>query len=434
MADTLKTPPGNDRFSTGGMKAHFILVIIFVIYVSDYTDRYVVSSLATYIKDDWKITDFEIGALMTVVLFTITAFSIPASILVDRWSRRKMISIMVAFWSLATLACAFADSFWQLFIARAFIGIGEAGYAPAGTAMLAAAYPEESRGRAMGIWNIAIPLGMGLGMIGGGLIARHYHWQDAFGLVAVPGFFLAIIAWFMPDYKSVKVETPESAIRHGSNFVENYRSLFRIPSLSFTYLGFAMNVSCTTAIAWWLPTYFERIGLVEKGAGGSLATPILALVLVGAPLGGFITDHVRKRWISARLWIPALSSAIAGLLLLASCLNIYTPYQLPLLALYGIFITMFIAPAVSATQDLVHPALRALSYALCVIVQHILGDVWSPIVVGSLSDRFGLPVAMNFIALYCLLAALFFYIGSKFYERDLSRVEKVDLLEERKID
>lgn len=100
------------------MKAHFILVIIFVIYASDYTDRYVVSSLASYIKDDWKISDFEIGALMTVVLFTITAFSIPASILVDRWSLPVAMSFIAFYCLLGALFFYIGSKFYERDLSR----------------------------------------------------------------------------------------------------------------------------------------------------------------------------------------------------------------------------------------------------------------------------------------------------------------------------
>ena len=137
------------------------------------------------------------------IYWSIIFFTIPVSILVDRWSRKKTIGLMAVVWSLATAACAFTRSFTQLFSARTVIGIGEAGYAPGGTAMLSGLYPEEKRSRMMGIWNASIPLGSAVGIALGGIIATNWGWRHAFGLVALPGLIVAILFFFVKDYKTV---------------------------------------------------------------------------------------------------------------------------------------------------------------------------------------------------------------------------------------
>jgi len=415
-AETTAGPAGGS-YTGGGMRSHAILIVLFLVYMSDYADRYVVSSMLPFIKRDWGLTDTQSGWLMGIVILFITLFTVPASVLIDRWSRRKMVSIMVFLWSLATLSCAFARNFTQLLAARALIGVGEAGYAPAGTAMLSAAYPEEKRAKVMGIWNISIPLGVGVAMLAGGQIARHWGWQHAFGLVALPGMLLAVAAWFLPDYKTVET-AGGTGFSNPKGFLRNAAEVFRIRSLTFTYLGFAMNVAVTTALMTWLPSYFERTGLAKEGAGGVYTTPIFALVLVGAPLGGFLSDTWRKRRKDARLLFPAISSTVAALLLLLGLLNAGTGLQLPILVVYGIFATCFIAPAASASQDLVHPGLRAFSYAMCVIVQHLCGDIWSPGLVGGLSDLVGLPRALFVVPVFGLLAGVFFLLASRTYLRD----------------
>jgi len=426
MSDAKTPAAGSGSYTGGGMRSHSILIVLFLVYMSDYADRYVVSSMLRYIQQDWGITDTQGGWLMGIVILFITLFSVPCSILIDRWSRRKMVSIMVFLWSLATLSCAFARNFTQLLVARAFIGIGEAGYAPAGTAMLSAAYPEEKRAKVMGIWNISIPLGVGIAMLAGGQIARHWGWQHAFGLVALPGMFLAVAAWFLPDYKTVSTGKG-AGFSDLNGFFRNTAKVFRIPSLEFTYLGFAMNVAVTTALMHWLPSYFERTGLAQEGSGGMYTMPIFALVLVGAPLGGFLSDGWRKKRRDARLIFPAISSTVAALLLLLGLLYVGTSAQLPILVCYGIFATCFIAPAASASQDLVHPGLRAFSFAMCVIVQHLCGDIWSPGLVGWLSDMVGLDKALFVVPAFGLMAGVFFLIASRYYLRDLEHVERVEL-------
>ncbi len=422
---------GNGAF-TGGRRSHIILLVLFLIYMSDYADRMVIAGIIDYIKDDWKISDTQAGLLMSIVLVFITVFSIPASILVDRWSRRKMVAIMTLIWSLATLSCKFATNFGQLLAARAFIGLGEAGYASGGTALLSGAYPENKRSIVLGIFNASIPLGMGLGMAFGGIIAEHWGWQNAFGLVAIPGMALAVAAWFLPDYKSVHRESGVSRKISASTVMKDVKDLLRIPSLTFTYLGFAMNVSCTTAIATWLAMYFERSGQVASGRGGALATLVMGMIILGAPLGGFLADKWQKKRDNARMVFPAVTSLLAASVLVVAFCFPGEFIQLPFLVVYGILVTCFIAPAIAVTQDVVHPGMRGLAMGMCVLLQHVLGDIWSPTLIGALSDWLNLEMAVMFIPLYGLAAAAFFYAGSKFYVRDFSHVESVALEAEEK--
>jgi len=410
-----------------GLRAHVVLAVLFLIYMSDYVVRYVLSGMIDFIKQDWHITDAQAGSLMSVVLLFITVFTIPASILIDRWSRRKMISLMVFFWTLATLGCALAKNYTQLLVARAFLGIGEAGYAPAGTAMLAAVYSEQRRAKVMGIWNVSIPVGVLVGLLAGGWVARTWGWSKAFALVALPGFALALAAWFLPDYRTVHAEESTVGVRDLKAFFAKAARVLSVPSLALTYLGFAMNVATTTALMTWLPTYFERTGLAEQGRGSLYALPVFALVLVGAPLGGFLSDAWRRRRQEARLLFPALSSLAAGAVLLAALLCEANPLQVAVLAVFGIAASCYIAPAASATQDLVHPGLRAFSYGMCVIVQHLCGDAWSPWLVGALSDRIGLSGALLTLPALAVFAFACFWGASRFYNRDLEKVERVEL-------
>ena len=154
-----------------------IFSLLFLLYMFDYIDRLVIVSLFPFLKQDWGITDTQCGLLVSAVYWSILIFTLPVSVLIDRWSRKKSIGLMALLWSAATLACAFTRSFNQLFAARTAIGLGEAGYAPGGTAMIASMFPKARRARMLGIWNASIPLGSALGIVLGGVIAEHVGWR-----------------------------------------------------------------------------------------------------------------------------------------------------------------------------------------------------------------------------------------------------------------
>jgi MFS family permease len=422
------TGSANDS-PAGRGQARYVFTLLFLLYLFDYMDRLVVTSLFPFIKADWGLSDAQCGMLVSAVYWSIVAFTFPVSILVDRWSRKKTIGLMAVVWSVATALCAFTRSFPQLFGARTLIGIGEAGYAPGGTAMISGLYPQEKRSMIMGIWNISIPLGSALGVAIGGIVATHWGWRHAFGLVALPGFIVAVLFFFVKDYKTVDlVKTAEDgAGKMKMKAKDIFLEFIRNPTLVFTYLGFASVVFCTTSLLTWLPTYFHRVNNIPEDQAGIKAGAVLLLALVGAPAGGFLADRWFRKRINARLLLPAITSIMACVVLFSGLTFFEDGSQYAFILLVGMLVTMFIPAAAAVTQDVVHPGLRAMSYAICVIFQNLLGASLGPIFIGTLSDSYGIKTAMTTLPVFLLLAAILFYIGSFFYEKDLGKVEKVDL-------
>jgi MFS family permease len=414
--------------------SYFVFSLLFLMYLLDYADRMVVTSLFPFIKEEWGITDAQCGLLVSAVYWTIIVCSFPVSVLIDRWSRKNCIAIMGAFWSLATGACAFAGSFGQLFTTRAMIGIGEAGYAPGGTAMLSALFPAEKRAAAMGVWNISIPLGSAIGIVVGGLIAEHWGWRHAFGLVALPGLVVSLLFFRVRDYKTAAlVRTRVAEGRRAPapmRRVDILREFTRTGSLVFTYFGFAACTFVTTSLMTWLPTYFHRFHDLDMGKAGVKGSAIMLMAMIGAPLGGALADRWMRTRSNARLLFAAVSCAVTGILLFAAFSFTRGGLQYGLLMTAGMTAVGFLPGAAAVTQDVVHPGLRATSYALCVIVQNLLGSGLGPLFVGSLSDSRGLLVALRVLPLFSVVAAVLFYCGSFFYDRDLAKVEKIRLTAE----
>ena len=424
-------PPHNEAYEPGRRAAGVTLLLLCLTMLFDYADRMVVGALIPFIKEDWGLSDRALGSLTSVIYVTIAVFVLPLSVAVDRWSRRKMISLMVFVWSLATFACAFTRSYGQLLAARALVGLGEAGYAPAGTASLAAAYPARVRARAMGVWNAFIPIGAAVGFLVGGYIGQRYGWRHAFGLVALPGIPLAVLFRFTKDYRTVPLhDGGGGGPGRAAGFGRSALALFRIPTAWFVYLAFAMNTAITTALLTWLPTYFHRFHGVDKQTAGNLAAGMMLLVMVGAPLGGFLADRWIRSRANARMVFSGLTSFLSALLLAVALLLAQSPLFMPLLVCFGILTVCYVAPSAAVTQEVVHPGLRALSYGLCVICQHLLGGAWSPMLIGALSDRWGLDKALFVLPVFGLIAAGLLLAGSRWYVRDVERVERIVLLNE----
>ncbi len=406
----------------------YLFVLLFLLYMFDYVDRMVIVSLFPYLKADWGITDTQCGLLVSAVSWSILIFSFPASILVDRWSRKKSIGLMATLWSLATLACAFTRNFISLFAVRAAIGIGEAGYAPGGTAMISAVFPKEKRARVLGLWNASIPLGSALGIAIGGLVAEHLGWRYAFGLVALPGMVVALLFFTVKDYRTVAlvktVMRDNKKIQVKMRTAELVRQFTRNRTLLFNNLGFSAGVFVTSSLITWLPTYFHRIEGLAMGKAGVKGGAVMLLAIIGAPLGGWLADTWMKRRPNARMLYPALSLAITAVLLFIAFTFCRGQAQYLVLLSAGIFAVGFVPAAVAVTQDVVHPGLRAISLSINVIMQHLLGTALGPIFIGVLSDRYGLALAMTWVPLFALLGSGLFLVGALFYTRDLEAVEQ----------
>jgi MFS family permease len=415
------------RFST-----YYIFILLFLLYFFDYVDRMIVASLFPYLQKEWGLTDTQSGLLVSVVYWSIVAFVFPVSILVDRWSRKKTIAIMALLWSLATALCAFTKSFPQLLMARSGIGIGEAGYAPAGTAMLSGLFPPEKRSRMMGLWNMSIPLGIAVGTAVGGCVAQHWGWRHAFGLVALPGAIAAILFFFVRDYKTVDLVRTAASSDAGTNKVrmsrmEIFGEFLHTPSLILTNLGFIGCIFVNNAIIVWLPTYFHRLEGISMSEAGMKVGVIMVLAIIGLPVGGGLADLWFKKNVSSRMLFPSLTIALNAIVIFGAFSFFAGKAQYMTLLLMGILASMFAPAAIIVTQEVIHPGLRAISYSVCVVIQNLFGASMAPIVIGALSDAYGIKVAMSILPLFLLVSALLFFAGSFSYKKDLDKVEKIVL-------
>lgn len=418
-------PPGY-LYSKG--YTNYVFILLFLLYMFDYIDRMVVTSMFIHIEQDLGITHTQSGLLVSTVYWAIVLLTFPVSILVDRWSRTKTIGIMAVIWSLATALCALTGNFMQLVLARTLIGVGEAGYAPGGSAVISGLYPEDKRSRMMGLWNASIPLGTAIGVLMGGIIAVKLGWKHAFGIVALPGLIVAILFFYVKDYKTVDLKLTDSNNRKVSMKTGDIAKQFLSrPSLIFTYFGFAAMVFVTTSLITWLSTYFHVTRGIPVEKAGSMASAVMVLAVVGAPVGGIITDRWRRSNLRARLLFPTITALLSALFLLVALRLTNGSMQYLFFLLMGVTVTAFVPAAAAVTQDVIHAGMRAMSYAVAVVVQNLLGASTAPLVIGRLYDKQSIESALSILPIILVMGALLFYAGSRFYVSDLMKTTKVKL-------
>jgi MFS family permease len=424
----MKKPDDRSGYLFTKSYSNYVFMLLFLLYMFDYIDRMVVTSMFTSIERDWGISHTQSGLLVSAVYWAIVLLTFPISILVDRWSRTKTIGVMAIMWSLATALCALTGNFVQLFMARMLIGVGEAGYAPGGSAMISGLYPVDKRARMMGLWNASIPLGSAIGVLLGGIIAAKLGWKHAFGIVALPGMIVAILFLFVKDYKTVDL----SFYDKNSNKVKMekkdiIKEFITKPSVLLTYLGMAAVVFVTTSMLTWLPTYFEKMRNIPQEAAGKMASSVMVLALIGAPLGGFLTDMWRKSKDNARLMFPAISTFLSAIVLFVALALLKGTVQYVVFLIFGVLVLAFISGAASVTQDVIHPGLRATSYAIAVVVQNLLGASTAPVAMGKIYDLTNIQTALSVLPFVLLVGAFLFWLGSRYYVKDLGKVAQITL-------
>jgi MFS family permease len=424
----MKKPEDRSGYLFSKGYSNYVFMLLFLLYMFDYIDRTVVTSMFSSIERDYGISHMQSGLLMSAVYWAIVILTFPVSILVDRWSRTKTIGVMAIMWSLATALCALTGNYVQLFMARLLIGVGEAGYAPGGSAMISGLYPIDRRARMMGIWNASIPLGSAIGVLLGGIIAVKFGWKHAFGIVAVPGMIIAILFLFVKDYKTVDLSffdmNNKKIKMEKKDMIKEFLSK---PSVLYTYFGIAAVVFVTTAMLTWLPTYFEKMRNIPQESAGRMASSVMVLALVGAPLGGFITDRWRRSRVNARLVFPAISTFLTALVLLLALVVLRGTLQYVAFLIFGVLIMSFVSGAASVTQDVIHPGLRATSYAIAVVVQNLLGASTAPIIMGKMYDLTNIQTALSILPFILFIGAVLFWLGSRHYVHDLGKVAPIAL-------
>ena len=199
---------GDDRpQEIGGLYAHYVLMVLVIVYVFNFIDRQILSILAESIKADLGVSDAQIGFLYgTVFAVFYAVFGIPLARFADVWVRRSLISAGLFFWSAMTALSGTARSFSVLALYRIGVGIGEASASPAAYSMLSDYYSPKRRATVIAIYSSGVYIGAGIGLVLGGWILDQWSasfpvnpplglkgWHVAFMAVGLPGLLMA--AW-----------------------------------------------------------------------------------------------------------------------------------------------------------------------------------------------------------------------------------------------
>jgi len=411
--------------------ARYVLAVMVGINFLNYMDRYVGAAASPLIQKEFHLDDSQVGILGSAFLLVYARAAVPFGYWADRGIRKTVVAAGVAIWSVATLFTGFARSFPQLFVSRAVLGIGEAGYYPAGTSLLSDYFPKEERGRVMSIWGAGSTFGIAVGFAGGGYIAEKFGWRSAFFFAAVPGILFALLAFGLREPLRGSAESIGRAVeRIHEASLRNFLDLLRIRTLRATILSQTLLYFVLASNAFWLPILLTRRFNLSVGKAGLLAGVVLVVGgLIGTLAGGWIADRRAKTNPAAHLEV-----GIAGFLLGAVFITVALvaplnagpiPVFVPAFLLAVACLYLYSGPFTAVAQNVVSPGLRASAVTMLLFVSHVFGDSHSTFDVGVISTHVGsLQTALLITSPTLLvLAAIIAATGLRSVKRDVQTME-----------
>jgi MFS transporter, Spinster family, sphingosine-1-phosphate transporter len=385
-----------------------LLAVLVLVNFVNFAARWAFIPLIPMLRSHLGVTDAQLGSLQTWLLLVLAVGSIPFGFLADRFSRKSIIAFGIVCWSLATFAGGFAGTFLFLVIARAFVGIGEAAYAPAAQSMISGAFPLETRASAQAIFASGMLLGGAAGQVLGGIIGPRYGWQAALFVIAAAGFVPVIAVMYLH-------EPPRSP---SSSEACPIRKLLTVPAyLAMIAGGACITFSSVSILTWGVDFAVTYKGFSLRQASVSLAVIGLVCSLCGVLFGGFVADRLQRRFAFGRIIAIAIAFLFAAPFVL---LAIQTDEQwlvLGALALAAFFMSWYHGPVTAVIHDMMPRRAHATSIGVYMFVTQLVGG-FGPQLVGKISDLHDMQFALQIAVAVMVAGGLLMFLVIHFIRRD----------------
>ena len=424
----------------------YIVLVLMLAYILSYVDRSILSLLVSPIRTDLDLSDTQLSLLhgFAFALFYAT-LGFPLGRMADSRNRRNIIVGGIGVWSLFTAACGLANNFWQLFLMRMGVGVGEAALNPSAYSIISDRFPKNLLARALSTYVMGTYMGFGLAFVVGGLVVQTitalpaiessvfgtiFAWQLAFFYVGLPGLLVALLVSMTvkePVRKgrsSASQQAKSVPIRDVISFVIKNRRTYTCHLAGFSLIGILVN-----GLVLWTPSFFQRTyGIPVTDAGMTYGLILLIFGPAGIFLGGLISDWIDRNGPAGGSFITA-----GGFVVLAILPAILGPLM-PTATLAFIFIALLVfassAPwgiAVSAIQQTTPNEMRGQISALYLFVVNLIGIGFGPTIVAIMTDQiFGDDALLRYSMVTvgsctAVLAALILFSGVGAFKKSAQR-------------
>jgi MFS family permease len=370
--NVLNKEAGGDLMQPTRGRLTFTLLVLLGINTMNFYDRQVLGAVGENVRDEWHLNDRELSTLTIAFILLYAVVGLPLGHWADVGRRKNILAAGVLLWSVLTALSGLAWSFTSLFVFRLGVGIGEASCAPAANSLIGDLFTTRKRARALAVFMLGLPLGLGLSYVISGRIAQALTWREALFVAGVPGLILGVLALWLPDpVRGGADRHAATAQRQGFALL----AVLRIPTMWWIILSGALLNLNMYALGSFLTSFLRRyhgldtveannVSGVVYGFGGGLG-------LLG---GGWLCDRIVGKRVNGRLQLAALAMVVA-----APCIWLALAQQrgdwLSCAAwlLPGCLCLYFYYAAVYATiQDIVAPAMRGTAMAVYFFVFYLV--------------------------------------------------------------
>jgi MFS family permease len=376
----------------------YVLGLLTLVYALNIADRFSVSTLLEPIRLELHLSDTGVAILTgwALGIFYVT-IGIPIAVLADRSNRRNILAVSLAVWSVMTAVCGFAQNYWQLFLGRIGVGVGEAGGTPPSSSLLADEFPPSRRPMALTVFALGAPLGSWLGSSVAGDIANVFGWRGAFRALGVPGMLCALVLWTTvrepkrggSDAAVAGSTAAASVASLWTTFAQTVQYVFRHRSALHLLLGGSVATLWSWGLLYWMNAFLVRSHHMTFAQAGDLIGPMH--LIAGTAVTVLVSWLMAGRAAADATYITRLLTWVTALTTLPSIALLWVDSRAAVTALLWIFVPaiyFYIGPILGLLQNVVPAPMRATASALLLLGANVGNLVVAPLFVAGLSDTF----------------------------------------------
>lgn len=399
-------PPTPARVLVSPTAARFALLLLTLLNFLNYIDRSILFAVQPQIQAEFHTTDSQIGLLTSAFFFCYMCFAPFAGLLADRVARKYIMAVGAVLWSVATLLTAVTHSYSVLLFRHTIVGIGEATFVTITPAFVADLFEEHKRGRIMAIFYVAIPVGTAIGYLLGGALGHAYGWRAPFYVCAAPGVLLGLLLLFVPEPVRGSRDTIQQTYERTSLLGLRKNAAFWTCSLGMAMMTFAVG-----GLQVWMPTFLSRLrGIPLDQANFRFGLLTVVAGTASALAGGWLGDRLLRKNVGAYYLVSAVGMAIS-IPFVVLAITIHGPIMYPAILLAEFFILLNTAPLNAALVNSVSANIRSTAVAVNLFTIHLLGDAFSPTIIGYISDKTNLQIGFLPTVAAVILSAVILFLG-----------------------
>ena len=407
----------------------YALVLLTLVSTLNYFDRSVLSLMLPLIKHDFKVSDTTLG-VVTGLIAIYAILGVPVAWLAERWSRRNIVAIGLAFWSLMTALTGMVGNVWQLGLTRFAMAMGEsAGLAPS-QSILSDLFSKRARPVVLSIITTASSIALLVYSPIAGWVAGHYGWRVVFLIAGAPGVVLALV--MLATIKEPRRHVDGQPVRTAP-LGEALGFLSGSKAFLWCLLGTSVMGVYLYGVSAWDATFLVRVRHFTVPQVGAIFQPLRGGVsAIGIVLGGVLASRLElldARW---RCWIPGLACLLMAPFQFIYLFSDSAPVWISSYAVAALFSIMHQGPIYAVYVSVAPARSRAVAVSVALLGATVVGQFGGPILIGWLNDemhaRFGeaaIRYSMLVVMACSALGGLCYLVAARYVRADTARAAEV---------